>query len=127
LKTIEVKGVDHYIFDDEQEYIMFFGGNPPPLVRDWKEGQVGDYVLADDGGVVKVLYRKDELKHPGDAQGKGTYSYHKGYLRTIVAPFFINNNPNTKMDTDTKKHPKRFQFGSGKYTDRRAKIVDRKT
>jgi len=127
MKTIQVKGVDNHIFEDKEEFSMFFGGNPPELVKDWKEGQVGDWVLADDGGVVQILYRKNELKHPRDDVGEGTYSYHRGYLRTIVAPFFINNNPNTKMDTDTNKHPHRFRFGGAKVTDQRTRIINRKT
>lgn len=125
MKTIEVKGKDHHIFEDREEFTMFFGGNPPQLVENWKDGQVGDWVLADDGGVVQVLFRK-KLPHPGDAID-GKYSYHQGYLRTIVAPFFINNNPNTKMDTDTAKHPYRFRFGSARVVDRRTRITTRKT
>jgi len=127
LITTEVKGVKHRIFEDVEEFTMFYGGNPPPLVKDWRNGQVGDWVLADDGGIVQVLYRKNELPHPGDASKNGKYTYHQGYLRTIIAPFFINNNPNTKMDTNPKKHPSRFRFGGARVSDQRTRIVNRKT
>ena len=130
MKTITYKDnkkvqQSHNIFEDVEEFTMFYGGNPPKLVEDWKLGQKGDWVLADDGKICQVLYRKNELPHPGDAV-KGKYKYHNGYLRTVVMTTVINENPNTKLDCDPNKHKNRYQFGNAQVTDQRSRIIGRK-
>jgi len=131
MKTIRfnnVKGVlqTHHIFEDVEEFTMFYGGNPPPLIENWKEGQAGDWVLADDGKICQILYRKNELVHPRDSGGKDTYSYHRGYLRTAVMATVINDNPNTKLDCDEAKHPSRYRFGNAKLMNQYDRIKGRK-
>jgi len=131
MKTIQfnnVKGIlqTHHIFEDIEEFTMFHGGNPPTLIEDWKIGQVGDWVLADDGKICQVLYRKNELVHPRDSGGENTYSYHRGYLRTAVMATVINDNPNTKLDCDEAKHPSRYRFGNAKIVNQYSKIQTRK-
>ena len=128
MKTINYTDVhkkehSHNIFDDVEEFIMFYDGKPPPLLEDWKLGQKGDWVLADDGKICEVIFRKDELPHPGDV---GKYKYHKGYLRTIVMSAIINDSPSSKLHCDPTKHKSRYRFGNPKSYDQRSKIIARK-
>ena len=128
MKTISYTDIhreehSHNIFDDVEEFTMFYGGNPPPLVKDWKLGQKDDWVLADDGKICEVIFIKDELAHPGDI---GKYKYHKGYLRTVVMSAVINNSPSSKLDCDPTKHRTRYQFGDAKPYDQRNRITTRK-
>ncbi len=129
MKTIEFNNVygelqSHNIFEDEVEFKMFYGGNPPPLVKDWKQGLTDDWVMADDGKICQVLLRKGELKHPGD--NEGGYSYHSGYLRTAVMATPINNNPNTTLHCDDSIINSRYKFGKSAVTDQRTRIIGRK-
>jgi len=75
-------------------------------VKKWKDDGVveGDWIEADDGGIVQVLKRGD-ISHPNDRKN---YKAHKGYIRTVVGTFLINNN--TYMDTDFAQHPNRYTF-----------------
>jgi hypothetical protein len=106
MKQKKRKGVDHIVFDDENEFTTYFGSNHPPLVRDWKEAQEGDWVLAMDGGVVQVL-KRGELPHPHDRKN---YKAHKGWMRTIVGTFIINDK--TFFDTDFDNHPQPYTFSN---------------
>ena len=102
-----INGVRHYNFRNEAEFREFFGENCPELVRDWHDGQEGDWVLADDGGVVQIL-KRGKLSHPSDYN---KYVYHDGWCRTVVGTFFINRKRNKfKMDTNWDDHFSRYTF-----------------
>ena len=76
--------------------------------KNWKDDpQEGDWVVADDGGVVQILKRSG-ITHPND---RPNYKLSKGYVRTVVGTFLLNNK--TNMDTDFDMHPNRYTF-SGK-------------
>jgi len=98
--TRKVKGVHHYIFEDEGEFRLHFERNGlpvPPLKKEWRDGHEGDWVVADDGGVVQILKRGGK---------KITY------IRTAVGTFF--NKKHDSMDTDVSKHQCRYTV-SGKF------------
>jgi len=38
MKYGTIKGISHYIFDSDDEISNFFGGNPPTIVNDWRNG-----------------------------------------------------------------------------------------
>jgi hypothetical protein len=108
MQSKKLKGVTHYVFDDVEEFEQHFlaeDGAVPPLVP-WREAKFNDWVVADDGGVVRILKQAD-LPHHGDRKN---YKTHKGYVRTIVGTFFQNDK--TSMDTSFDNHPNRYRFGS---------------
>lgn len=106
MKTRKRKGIEHIVFDDENEFTTYWGPKHPPIVQNWQDGEVGDWVLASDGGVVQVL-KRGELPHPHDRKN---YKAHKGWMRTIVGTFIINDK--TFFDTDFENHPQPYTFGS---------------
>ena len=104
----KLKGKIHYVFDSPEEfkhYSLQEWGKTPPIVDNWRTAKEGDWVLADDGGVVQIL-RWGRMVHPGDRKN---YKTHNGYVRTIVGTFPQNHRE--KMDTDFSKHVNRYRFG----------------
>jgi hypothetical protein len=108
----------HYVFDNKaefEEYALHKWG-AVPTITPWREGRFGDWMEADDGGIVQAIYWK-ELPHHGDRKN---YKTHRGYVRTIVGTFIQNDK--FSMDTDFEKHPNRYRFGSStdaEYLERR--------
>ena len=99
----EIKRVKHYVYDDLSEFQKH---NPDTnVIFDWRKGNEGDWVLADDGGIVQLLKVNGTLKHPND---RPNYTYSNGYVRTVVGTFLRNEK--TRMDTDFDKHPNRYTF-----------------
>ena len=100
----KIKGKKHYVFSSEEEYYNYFDNAEKP--KHWKDETVkeGDWVYADDGGIVQLL-KVSGIKHPSDRKN---YSYHSGYVRTVVGTFLINNK--SQMDTDFSQHRNRYTF-----------------
>jgi len=113
------KGAPKYnhipIFKDKKEYEEWFlkTAGVVPELKYWKECEVGEWALADDGGVTQIVGRF-----------RGTKSRIK--VSTAVGIFLIKvrmnegeeeyvdvNKPPYVMDTDLDKHPVRYTF-SGK-------------
>ena len=90
------------------------------IVFDWRKGNEGDWVMADDGGVIQLLKVNKEVKHPGDSKN---YKYANGWVRTVVGSFI--NKENVKMDTDFDSHPNRYTF-SKKIKNTNKRVIDRK-
>tara|TARA_R100000750_G_scaffold18663_1_gene12261 strand:+ start:263 stop:1057 length:795 start_codon:yes stop_codon:yes gene_type:complete len=111
MKYGTIKGISHYIFDSDDEISNFFGGNPPTIVNDWRNGIEGDWVRSDDGCILQLLKVSKKLPHPGDRKN---YKWTNGWLRTVVGTFIIRND--TYMDTDFDKHPDRYTFSGKKKT-----------
>jgi len=110
-KTREGRQQRHFSFDcvaDYETYFMAEDGIIPPLADNWRTSTIGDWVKADDGGVVQILRRGKGMRHPRDA---GKYQYAKrGYVGTIVGTFICNDAK--KMDSDFMKHPSRYSFAT---------------
>ena len=102
----KIKGVKHYVFDDVQDFNNFFTDkdNRPNICFEWQSANEGDWVLADDGGVIQLL-KKSNIKHPNDRRN---YKYCESYVRTVVGAFLCL--PKTYMDTDFAQHKNRYTF-----------------
>ena len=120
MKSKKIKGTTHYVFSDKREFEEFFllqQGSVPHLVDDWRTAKQGDWVIADDGGVVQIL-KAAKLPHPKDR--KNYKQKRNGYCRTVVGAFIQGEK--YFMDTDFDLHPDRYRFGSstdGEYLRRR--------
>jgi len=114
-----IRGKTHYVFKDEDEYREFFNGEVGD-VKNWKEGKEGDWVKADDGGIVQLVKVSNNINHPGDSKN---YKVATGWCRTVVGTFIKTKN--AIMDTDFKQHPNRYTF-SKKIKDTRKRIKERK-
>ena len=98
----KIKGVTHFVYDNIDQFKKQKKGVTP---KHWKEDpQEGDWVIADDGGVVQILKRSG-ISHPSDRKN---WKAHKGYVRTVVGTFLLNDS--TDMDTDFDLHPNRYTF-----------------
>jgi hypothetical protein len=114
-----IKGKTHYVFKDEEEYEEFFNGKAGEI-KYWKEGEEGDWVKADDGGIVQLVKVSNNINHPGDSKN---YKVATGWCRTVVGTFLKTKN--AVMDTDFKQHPNRYTF-SKKIKDTRKRVKERK-
>lgn len=102
------------MFENEEEFSEYFknkGQEPPVVVENWRFGRQGDWVRADDGGIVQILKQAD-LPHHNDRKN---YKNHRGYCRTVVGTFMQDDN--WEMDTDFDQHPDRYRFGSATQTE----------
>ena len=102
----KIKGVKHYVFDDVQDFNIFFSDedNRPDVCANWLTASQGDWVIANDGGVVQLL-KKSNIKHPNDRRN---YKYCESYVRTVVGTFLCLHK--TYMDTDFSQHKNRYTF-----------------
>ena len=50
MKSKEIKGVKHYVYDSLAEYEDHLT-NAPKVVEDWRTGKQGDWVWSDDGHI----------------------------------------------------------------------------
>ncbi len=98
----EIKGIKHFVYDSLIEFKKY---KKDLTTKQWKDNpQEGDWVIADDGGVVQIL-KRNGISHPSDRKN---WKAHKGYVRTVVGTFLINDK--TEMDTDFDSHPNRYTF-----------------
>ena len=114
MQTREIDGAVHNIFKDQKEFESFFlkkDGVVPKLVKDWKNGRLNDWILADDGGVTQII----KITIPKIMQGR--------HLVYTPVGLFVAIHDNKKrfnlpyfMDTDIKKHPCRKRF-DGKFNN----------
>ena len=101
----KIRHKKHYIYDHISE---FYNAHPKQTpLKDWREGQEGDWVWSDDGKIVQLLKVVNKIKHPNDRKN---YKYASGYVRTVVGTFLKTKG--VKMDTDFEKHPNRYTFST---------------
>ncbi len=70
MRSYTIKKVDHFVFEDSDEY-------PKDLViiDNWRNGRIGDWVKTDDGAVMEVLregqvkFRKNKTRYIGTCTG----------------------------------------------------------
>jgi len=103
LEYQKIKGVKHLVFVNIDEFNEHFN-NKEKAISDWRNANQGEWVIADDGGVVQLL-RKSSIKHPQDRKN---YKYVKHYVRTVVGTFLCLSQ--TYMDTDFTQHKNRYTF-----------------
>ena len=106
-----IRGKKHYVYENIEEYKL--NGKDSIDVKYWKDGKEGDWVKADDGGIVQLL-KVGGISHPNDRKN---YKHSKGWCRTIVGTFLINDK--TDMDTNFDLHKNRYTFSKtiGKKTN----------
>jgi len=98
----EIKGQKYFVYETIEEFKKEKGDIK---IKYWKEDpQQGDWVEADDGGIVQILKRSG-ISHPSDRKN---WKAHKGYVRTVVGTFLLNDK--NKMDTNFDLHPNRYTF-----------------
>lgn len=110
MKYQKIRGVRHYVFDNEEEFAEHFkskGKEVPEIVMEWRDAEEGDWVKADDGGIVQIL-RARGLKSYNRKKHFYKCMQHRGYCRTVVGTFFRMKN--AYMDTDFDNHPSRYRF-----------------
>tara|TARA_R100000789_G_scaffold96139_1_gene97271 strand:+ start:253 stop:1041 length:789 start_codon:yes stop_codon:yes gene_type:complete len=105
MKHQSIKGKKHYVFEGEKEYKDFFKDTADKDIIYWKDGKEGDWVKADDGGIIQLLKVSSNISHPNDRKN---YKLNEGWCRTIVGTFLIGKN--STMDTDFNKHKNRYTF-----------------
>ena len=97
----------HYVFEGRDEFREHFASKMipvPSLIENWKEGKEKDWVVSDDGNIVQLL-KVSSISHPNDRKN---YKYSKGWCRTVVGTFLMNDV--SKMDTDFSAHKNRYTF-----------------
>jgi len=102
----QIKNKKHYIYDSVDEWSKEHSNKS--LIKDWRKGKEGDWVVSDDNKIVQLLKVNEKIRHPNDRKN---YKYANGYVRTIVGTFLKTKG--SEMDTDFDKHPNRYTF-SGK-------------
>ena len=92
MRSYRVKRIDHPVYDTESEV-------PPhiKIVRDWRMGAIGDWVLTDDECIIQILRKGSMLRKSGEI----------GYVGTCTGTYTIHKN--TFMDTDRKTNI--YSFG----------------
>jgi len=65
MRTYAVKGKDHVVYDSIEEF-----PDTMRYLKDWRDGDLGDWILADDGCIIQVLR-------------VGTFAKPKGKIRTL--------------------------------------------
>ena len=99
MNTRTIKGIDHLLFDNEDEFNKYMPNTP--IITDWRKGNEGDWVLSDDGQICQVL-KRGGLKNgwSGDI-----YNY---YIRTIIGSFVCRSS--VRMEGDMRKNI--YAFGA---------------
>ena len=83
MRYYKVGRIEHQVYDPDDSF-------KDNLTTNWREGQIGDWVLADDDCIIQVLRRGDMKR----AKGKNKIT---SYIGTCTGTFCIM--PSTKMDT----------------------------
>jgi len=103
----KIKGIEHLVFESKKEYFEKFGKDAPTPKKNWREGEEGDWVVADDNGVIQLLKVSHKISHPND---RPNYTLNKGWCRTVVGTFLIRDK--SIMDSDFNHHPNRYTFST---------------
>ena len=92
MRYYKVKGIKHTVYDSEIEV-------PPSvkIVRNWRMGNIGDWVLTDDECIIQVLRKGAMLRKNGE----------RAYIGTCTGTFLVLKD--TYMDTD--KRTNIYSFG----------------
>tara|TARA_R100001082_G_C4364124_1_gene160935 strand:- start:159 stop:893 length:735 start_codon:yes stop_codon:yes gene_type:complete len=99
LREYKVNRVIHRVFEPDDKV-------PHPVHDNWKTGEIGQWVRADDDCVIQVL-RKGKL-HDSTRRNKV-----REYIGTCTGTFIVS--PKTKMDTSRRTNI--YSIGGGKNSD----------
>ncbi len=92
MRTYKVNRVNHIVYETLSEV-------PPSIkvVEDWRKGNIGDWVLADDESIIQILRKGTMLRKNGDM----------AYIGTCTGTFTVSKD--TYMDTDRRTNI--YSFG----------------
>ena len=99
----KVNGRTHKVFDPEDKIVL---PNGSVIKTDWRKGDVGDWVKADDECVIQILRRGEMLR----AKGKNKL---REYVGTCTGTFPVSRT--VKMDTSRRMNI--YSFGGNKKAD----------
>ena len=104
MRSYKVNGRDHRVYDPDDEM-------PSNLLvlSNWRNGKVGDWVLADDDSVIQILRKGKMLRRMGKDKVRE-------YVGTCTGTFPVSDT--TKMDTS--KRDDIYSFGGKKAKERMA-------
>ena len=90
MRIYKVNKIEHTVFDSRDEL-------PQDIhyLRDWREGHVGDWVLADDSCIIQILRKGTMLKAKGKVRSVD-------YIGTCTGTFLVNKN--NKLDTSRRNN-----------------------
>tara|TARA_R110002096_G_scaffold391112_2_gene585970 strand:- start:716 stop:1438 length:723 start_codon:yes stop_codon:yes gene_type:complete len=60
MRTYTIKKIDHHIYEDLSEL-----PEDVRYLKDWRQAEVGDWVLADDGNIIQILRKNSMVKKKG--------------------------------------------------------------
>ena len=108
-----LQGQERILYDNESEFRDDFPTEP--ILQTWQDGQIGDWVRANDNSIQQILTRKS-LK-------RGKYDTKRGtdYILTVAGTFFVN--AITILDSYLKRNP--YSFG-GNYRDFMAQPITKR-
>jgi hypothetical protein len=98
MRRYKVRNISHLVYENQDEVPKNLS-----IIRDWKVGDIGDWVRADDGCIIQVLRRGSMLK----AKGRDRI---REYIGTCTGTFPIG--PRIKMDTSRRANI--YSFGGSK-------------
>ena len=103
MRYYKVKGIKHTVYEHKQEV-------PPHIdvITNWRMGNIGDWVLADDRCIIQILRKGAMLRKNGN----------RAYVGTCTGTFLVLQN--TFMNTDRRTNI--YSFGG---EGRRADMVRR--
>jgi hypothetical protein len=83
MRYYKVKGIKHTVYESEKE-------TPPHLniIKNWRKGNIGDWILADDSCIIQILRKGSMLRKNGELI----------YMGTCTGTFLVSKD--TFMDTD---------------------------
>ena len=102
MRVYKINGVDHRVYDSDDEMPLDL-----LVLRDWRLGQVGEWVMADDDSVIQVLRRGKMLRRMGKNKVRE-------YVGTCTGTFPVSKT--TKMDTSRREDI--YSFGGRKAQER---------
>ena len=101
MRSYKIRKLVHHVFEPEDQLPQSL-----KVVSDWRDGEVGDWVEADDECVIQVLRRGQMLRSKGRDKIRE-------YIGTCTGTFPIG--PRVKMDTS--KRTNIYSFGGSKSPD----------
>tara|TARA_R110002012_G_C11622642_1_gene609150 strand:+ start:286 stop:1014 length:729 start_codon:yes stop_codon:yes gene_type:complete len=102
MRYYKVNGIEHRVYDDDDEMPLDL-----LVISNWRYGQVGEWVMADDGSVIQILRRGTMLRRMGKNKLKE-------YVGTCTGTFPVTDT--VKMDTS--KRDDIYSFSGKKAQDR---------
>ena len=90
MRSYRIKNQQHTVYESTEELPTSF-----KYKEDWREGQIGDWVIADDNCYIQILRRNKMKPHRTNKR------HAREYVGTCTGTFMVSDS--IKMDTE-KRH-----------------------